>query len=312
MRVIGWLLVYLAVVFLGAGLIAPALYDLAQWSGRQWPALGGLARNPFHRFVIRAALGLAIVGLWPFSKKFRMFDVREIGLSDGKPRLQPRAAKQIVLGFLVGFVSLATVAALAVVFGNREFNGEHTAGQFVRYLVSAAAAAIIVAVIEEILFRGALYGVLRKGVAPAAALILSSAIYAAVHFIQKAEPTGTVTWLSGVELLPVLFRNLGDITTLIPAFLTLFVAGAILATMYQRTGMLYVSIGLHGGWIFWLKSYRFFTRQIHGQPSAFWGTDNLIDSWLACLVLAALLAGALLSRGGSARGGKNERVALAS
>jgi CAAX protease family protein len=74
---------------------------------------------------------------------------------------------------------------------------------------------------------------------------------------------------------------------MIPAFLTLLAAGSILALCYQRTGALYFSIGLHAGWIFWLKSYRFLFQQSGGHPS-FWGGGELIDGWLSFLVLAVL------------------------
>src|SRR5579872_3492978 len=253
MRVLGWLLIYLAVVFIGGALAAPCLYYLAQWAANHWPVLSGLARIPFHRFVIRAALGLAVAGLWPLLKKFNMLGWREIGLSDGRLGSALCASKQIATGFAIGLASLALVAVLAVVCGNRALNLEHSEAQTLHYLLSAAVSAILVAVLEEVLFRGGLYGSLQKGAGPALAIILSSAVYSAVHFIQKAEVIGPIDWLSGLRLLPPMFRNLGDIPSLIPAFLTLFVVGVILALMYQRTGSLYTSIGLHGGWIFWLK-----------------------------------------------------------
>lgn len=75
---------------------------------------------------------------------------------------------------------------------------------------------------------------------------------------------------------------------LVPAFFTLFVAGAILALAYQRTGALFVSIGLHAGWIFWLKFYGFLTVQTPGANPAIWGTDTLIDGWLALPVLGCV------------------------
>ena len=49
---------------------------------------------------------------------------------------------------------------------------------------------MIVAVIEEILFRGALFGVLRKAMPWPGALAVSSAVYSAVHFIQNVDQAG--------------------------------------------------------------------------------------------------------------------------
>ena len=70
-----------------------------------------------------------------------------------------------------------------------------------------------------------------------------------------------------------------------PAFINLTVAGIILGLAYQFTGSLYFSIGLHAGWIFWQKSYGFLTRGKLDSSLWLWGSDKLIDGWLALLVL---------------------------
>jgi hypothetical protein len=81
---------------------------------------------------------------------------------------------------------------------------------------------------------------------------------------------------------------------LMPGFFTLLIAGWMLGLGYQRTGTLYFSIGLHAGWIFWLKSYNVLTAPAPGANVWIWGTSKLIDGWLALVVLAA--AGALMLR----------------
>ena len=43
-----------------------------------------------------------------------------------------------------------------------------------------------------------------------------------------------------------------------PGLLGLFLIGAVLCYAFERTGTLYVSIGLHAGWIFSLKTLRVF------------------------------------------------------
>ena len=90
-----------------------------------------------------------------------------------------------------------------------------------------------------------------------------------------------------------------------PAFLTLLLAGAILALAYQRTGSLFMSMGLHAGWIFWLAAYRTLTRGTADGSPLIWGGDKLIDGWLPCLILAVVLAG--VWRGCGAGAGPNFR-----
>jgi membrane protease YdiL (CAAX protease family) len=77
-----------------------------------------------------------------------------------------------------------------------------------------------------------------------------------------------------------------EVERVVPGFLNLTLAGALLALAYQHTGNLYFSIGLHAGWIFWLKFYGFFTRDVASANAWFWGTRKLIDGWLALIVLA--------------------------
>src|SRR5262249_10685524 len=114
-------------------------------------------------------------------------------------------------------------------------------------LLSAGLTAVVVAVIEEAVFRGGLFGALRRVQDWKAALAVSSAVYALAHFLERTEYTAPVGWTSGLELLPRMLRGFGDLQALIPGFLNLTLAGAILGLAYQRTGNLYGSIGLHGG-----------------------------------------------------------------
>jgi hypothetical protein len=279
MRPIRSLLIYFATVFLGGALLAPWLYWAAQWAAGQGPIFARLAASPFHRFVDRALLGAALLGLWPLLRHCAMLRWDSLGL-----RIQRGAGRQGLLGFSLGWVSLACVALTACVVGARSFTPSHSAAEWLSRIVSAALTAVIVAVLEELLFRGALFGILRKIVPWPWALVISSAIFALVHFIQKTDAAPPIRWFSGLALLPQMFHQGGPF---VPAFFTLFVVGAILALAYQRTGSLFFSIGLHAGWIFWLKSYRFLTHESGGRQ-AFWGTDNLIDGWLALGVLAVV------------------------
>ena len=73
---------------------------------------------------------------------------------------------------------------------------------------------------------------------------------------------------------------------LVPGFFVLTLAGMILGLAFQRTENLYCSLGLHAGWIFWLKFYGYLTVARPGGNPWFWGTSKLIDGWLALILLA--------------------------
>jgi membrane protease YdiL (CAAX protease family) len=160
---------------------------------------------------------------------------------------------------------------------------------FARKLLGIIATAAVVAVLEEILFRGALFGALRRAWHWLFALAVSSAVYAIVHFMESAKVSGPVDWLSGLELLPRMLRGFANGSEVIPGFFCLTLVGVVLGTGYHRTGNLYFSIGLHAGWIFWLKAYGMLTTEVPGSAVGFWGSAKLINGWLAFFVLALLL-----------------------
>jgi hypothetical protein len=280
MRPVRSLLIYFVLVFVGGALLAPWLYWFTLDLAAHLPLFDKLASNPFHRFVGRSLLGAALLGLWPLLRSCRMLHWRDVGLNAGG-----RSPAGVVFGFLLGFGSLACVALPAISLGGRSINPAHSSAQIVGHVFSAALAAIIVSILEEILFRGALFGILRKALSWPKALVLSSAVYALAHFLQKADSPGPPNWWSGLALLPKMFQG-GP--PLIPAVFTLFVAGAVLALAYQRTGALFFSMGLHAGWIFWLKFYGFLTVKTPGANPSIWGADTLIDGWLALPILGCV------------------------
>ena len=279
MRPLRALIIYLAVVFVGGALLAPWLYWLVQ------AAIPKLAHQPFHRFVDRSLLILALAGLVPLLRAFGARTLAEVGLV--KPAGQWR---KLFAGLGLGFGSLALIAALALVAGARTWPEHLDVARVVGRVSSAALAAVVVAVLEEILFRGGIFGGLRHIVNWQAALVASSAIYAVVHFFARPGEPQTVTWLSGLNQLGLMLGGFTDWQTVIPGFFNLTLAGAMLALAFHRAGNLYFSIGLHAGWIFWLKLYAALTTQVSGVNLWLWGSSKLIDGWLALGVLAITFA----------------------
>ncbi len=271
------LLIYVIVVFLGGALLAPWLY----WLMQHVAPGSHLAASPFHRYVDRSLLAIALIGIWPLLRSLGAKSWRDVGLV--KPNGQWH---RLVAGFALGFGSLACVAIIVLAAHGRQFNPNLTTNELIGKIGAAAATAIVVAILEELLFRGAIFGALRKTWDWRAALIVSSMIYAIVHFLSRVDVVGPVTWSSGLELLPRKLEGFGDLKTVIPGFFNLTLAGIMLGLAYQRTGNLYFSIGLHAGWIFWLKAYGALTTEVNGSNIWLWGTNKLIDGWLAFLVLA--------------------------
>jgi uncharacterized protein len=282
MRPLRALVIYLLAVFLGGALLAPWLYRLAQVGASSLPYI---AHSPFHRFLDRSLLILALAGLWPFLRSQGFVSLRETGLVS--PRGQ---GKKLGGGLLLGTLTLALTAGIVMACHGRNLGHDLTAHKIVGSLFNATGAGLVVAVLEEILFRGGIMGGLRKTFYWPLALGASSFFYALVHFLRRAEPAGPIGWHSGLDLLPRMLGGFADFHVLVPGFFNLLLCGLLLGLAYQRTGNLYFSIGLHAGWIFWIKLYGALTT--NGDPAwaGFWGTGRLVNGWLAFLVLGLTLA----------------------
>ena len=282
MRSVRALVFYLVFVFAGGALIAPWLYALVQMAAEGAPALQFIASKPFARFVNRALLVFALIGLIPFLRGAGLRSWEAVGL----PK-RPHALIHLGWGFGFGLLSLACVVILALAGGGRQLSPENGLAAVLGHFLTAALTAAVVAPMEEIVFRGALFGSLKRSMPWKAALLLSSAIYALLHFLERPGPVPRVGWDSGFVVLAGMMAGFTDLEKLIPGFLNLTVAGVILALAFQRSGSLYFSIGLHAGWIFWLKTYGFLTDAAAGSATWVFGSAKLINGWLAFVVLVA-------------------------
>lgn len=273
------LALYLVAVFAGGALLAPRLHHALQAlaPGTQ------LARTPFARVVNRSLLLVALLGI--------PFYVRASGIRRWADVGVPRRLRwrRVAAGFALGFCSLAAVCAVALAAGARTL-GPRTPGELAGQFAGALATALFVAVVEELLFRGAIYGGLRRAMPWGAALLASSAIYAIVHFMARPANPPRIDWLSGVRVLPTMLAGMLEPGGLVPALANLTLAGMILGLAYVFTGDILASIGIHAGWIFWLKYYGFLTRAVPGTDPVFWGTRKLVDGWLAFVALVVVLS----------------------
>src|SRR6266496_5541967 len=108
------LVMYAGAVFLGGALLAPWLFWGVQALAAHLPGLEKLANHPFHRYVHRSLLALALIGLWPLLRSLGARAWPDVGLVE--PTGQRR---KLALGFALGFASLACVAVVVLAAGAR-------------------------------------------------------------------------------------------------------------------------------------------------------------------------------------------------
>lgn len=179
-----------------------------------------------------------------------------VAQAGGQPLRFPRSGWiHFITGFLLAGGLLFILGLVLVAlgwFGWREEIDWATACQ------GAAVTAIVVAIVEEVVFRGMLLGIFLRTFRPTRAVVLLSLLFALLHFLQPPDElavSNPESALAGFEMLKLLGMRFLDPAPFINEFFTLFIVGLILGFARYATASLWLPIGLHAGWVFALKVY---------------------------------------------------------
>jgi len=244
-------LYFIAIVVAGA-VLAPFLF----WSAQSLAAHGVfsfLAKYDFETFFHRAILMAAALLLWPFLLISHVRGMADVGLAPN-----PRWGRDFCAGVVLSAIPLLCCGALLIALHVYSFRHIFAWSRFGKLL----AASIAVPFIEEAFFRGIVLGVLLRTGRKYLAILAVSALFAAVHFLKAPEQTSAVvTWSSGLNSIAHSFGRLSNPMMVASAFATLFLIGCILADARVLTCSLWLSIGLHAGWIFGSGTFSLLARR---------------------------------------------------
>lgn len=258
------LLAYLIGTVLLGCLLAPPLFWLGQAAAAHG-VLPRLASFEFESFFHRALLVSGLILLWPLVKCGGIH-VDELGIAR-----RGDTTLQLIAGFLIASVPLLLCGATLVIL-------KFYSVRLALSLPSVGAvlgATIFVPLIEEVFFRGLILGLLLRSTPPLVANFISSAVFALLHFLKgDDQPVQDISWCSGFVSLAHSFGQFSQPMLIVGAFATLFLIGWILADARLRTKTLWLSIGLHAGWIF---GNGIFNRLAHRRVLALpWLGRNLL------------------------------------
>ncbi len=284
------LLLFLTATFALAALLVPQVYNLGQFLAEVTknksinPIIDYLATHArkadyaryFNRSLYLAALILlpfllfslgarkAIAtrrGPWSFA-----LPEHSIAPNRGQPIvLPPHPIRQMVGGFLMGAVFLLAAGALAILLGFFEWRGR----SITSLLPEATTTAAVVAVLEEVIFRGIILGIFLRTFRPFLAIALVAVLFAALHFIRPPEgvtvPNPDSAW-AGFHFLEITARRLLDGHLIMQQFAPLLLVGILLGVTRYLTSSLWLPIGLHAGWVFAFTLFDDLTRSIGDRP----------------------------------------------
>ena len=250
------------------------------------PVVGWLSDEKFHRILTRTFQAtFLLVLVWPNPPWVWLGKVREMG-ARGPGRLS-----RFFSGFLLAAALFGLLLAVSWALGGRTWRTDPLPNKpFASHLFGAGVAALVASLAEEILFRG----YLRRKLSG----LLSALLYAVAHYFRPlngSAPAGPEfdPWLGFTRYGEMLqgFTELRNITL---GVLSLFLIAMALNRMAQRTGTLWMGIGVHSGMIFTVELYR---RWFYDWPageewpgSNMWifGGGRLHDGLLGCGVAALL------------------------
>lgn len=202
-------------------------------------------------------------------------------------------ARELGRGFLVGITSLAVALAVCAWLGALEPALRFPPLKTVRKALLGLGAAIAIGVGEEALFRGVLLRRIGRDLGMVAAVVVTTAIYAAVHLVRARGGYTTVHADSGIAQTLVLFAPLTR-PDAVPQLVGLGFLGLLLAAARLRTGALWVPIGIHAAFVAAFRVGRLFFAI---APGPAWlvgsGWPPLIGGatgWIAVAIAAFLLA----------------------
>ncbi|HET8563228.1 MAG TPA: CPBP family intramembrane glutamic endopeptidase [Candidatus Binatia bacterium] len=233
-------------------------------------------RVPFSRIFNRCFM---IAGVILFFACRRMINVGSLAQLGFSPR--EHVAHDLTSGFalaLASMIALVLVMTIDDVF-TPYFRLSLSAS--VERGTKALLAAFTVAFLEAIFFQGIVFKGLYETASPYRAYVITNVFFAAIHFIQPGEKsvlTDFDPW-AGLHYLVNSFGRFLDPATLLPGFIGLFLIGLVLSYAFVRTGTLYLSIALHAGWVFSIKTVRVFGDYTREDLGWFFGsTDPKIAS----------------------------------
>ena len=273
----------LFVVYLFAAMLLAALlfYPVFQLVDAIWQVRPD---RIFHRLFML----IALLGFWPFLKFSDLNSRNALGyVLDRKHFLQT-----FTRGLGIGVMIMAVHAMLLLLLGARiPEPGAILFSELIYTLLTGLLAGILVALIEETFFRGALQYGMRRDSTFITTAICTSLFYASVHFIKPPVTSDSVIidWNTGWQLLATTFHSYNNFSNIADSFIALFTAGLLLSLIRERTGNIALCIGIHAGWVLTIKMTKEVTNLDPDAATAFLiGSYDNIIGWAATFVLGVV------------------------
>lgn len=175
--------------------------------------------------------------------------------------------RMLVGGFFLGTVSMLLLIFLQLVQSDSKIEDSNFSERFYFDLIIQLFVVFTIALVEEWFFRGYVLQSLAQDLGIKYAVYISSLFFASTHFVRP---------VSNWELL-------------VPELIGLFLIGLILANAYVYSKSIYLSIGIHAGWVYIVKLDKYFVNHFDSQLQKTFGGEKLLKSIAAWVLVIFIL-----------------------
>ena len=245
---------------------------------------------PFSRIFDRFFMISGVILFFVCRRFLKLGSLREVGLS---PRAH--AARDVSLGAALAIGSMVVLTLLMALTDAFDPFFRLSLSETLARCGKAFMAAATVSFLEEIFFRGIIFKGLLEDTRPWRAYLLANVFFSAIHFVQPAEEQ-VLTGIAPLAGFRHLIGSFGPFLNpeLLPGFFGLFLIGSVLCYAFQRTGSLYMSMGLHGGWILSLKTFGVFGHYSREDLGWMFGSTDPkvvsgVVSWIGIVLVGVLV-----------------------
>ena len=225
--------VFISAILFGA-LLAFPVYEI----------FSSFGEVPFRKIVSRTTLLSGLLFSLLYFAHYNGLSLRRLGIRSH------RAHIRLIQGLAAGFIIVAIIEANLLALGIHDLNAERLLSleRLSLLLLGGLLTGLLVGIVEELIFRGALLGGLSRQTNTALALVTVSLVYAAVHYLKFRDlpADAAIHWYTGLTMLPAALFQFAD-PARYDAMLTLFFLGLLLGLVRLLTGNLILCIGIHAG-----------------------------------------------------------------
>ena len=251
------LLSWLGCTMVLGAILAPLIFYLGK-SMADLPILDGyisavLERSDFDRYFNRAMLLAALICIIPLLRSL------ELGRKSRTLKVNLFWKSHFFAGFFLAGGLLLILGGTYLSLGLFESENRFDLSMAGKFMATA----IVVSLLEEWIFRGLLLDAVLRSSRTFIALFFVTFFFALVHFLKPPETIdlndADVKITTGFWMIGQIFMHFGNPVFIAAEFATLFALGWVLGWARLRTCSLWLSIGLHSGWVFSYELYRYHT-----------------------------------------------------